>query len=504
MQNLTIYNADGTGKLASGRIGNFHSTEPGFGQRITRTNTAINRVYADNNGAVLWGTGSVPDIRGGLYRTLLNEDQTGGNIRVHALMGQLKSYDAFWNNEVVSAVHGRMELVRSAHALTFGGYGVSAAVMGIPSVSGAVTVNTNHVLAGVAAISDFRATLTQTGKTAGLFVGKYDTTNWSDATARTTWGYGLLIADSAAGTGISIGICATAGLAITGASATGISISGACTDGIKVSGICADGIDISGAATTTGLNISGNCVTGITIGTQTTAGITIGTATTGMTLTGTYTNGIDLTAATMTEGSDNALFSIGSYSAAKSVTLVTSGFYTPLQVNLLSAANPSSETIMSGSYIKTATTGNQANMNIVGETVRVTVNGNVAQAYGVQCHLTVSGACVAGTNANVCAGSFKTVVGAAMTATVNVMLLTYENATAAVVSGEKNMMTLDPTAAVTNIFQIYSTANATNFFGCAARAGFANGASKATQSGASAGSLKIVLGGTDFYIPYFT
>jgi hypothetical protein len=70
----------------------------GSGIVLTRsTNTAGNRVYTDDGGAVLYGTGSVPDIRGDLSRTLITINQTGGNIRVHALMGQLKSYDGYWN-----------------------------------------------------------------------------------------------------------------------------------------------------------------------------------------------------------------------------------------------------------------------------------------------------------------------------------------------------------------------------------------------------------------------
>ena len=217
--------------------------------------------------------------------------------------------------------------------------------------------------------------------------------------------------------------------------------------------------------------------------------------------TGKMSKGISLSSAVMAEGTDNALFCIGSYSSAKSVTLATNAFYVPFHINILSTANPAGgETIMSGTYVKAATTGNQADMNLVGETVRVTVGGNVAQAYGVQCHLTVSGACVAGTNANVCAGSFKTVVNAAMTATVNVMLLTYENATATVIAGEKNILTLDPTAAVTNYFMLYNTANATNLFAFQAAAACAAGASK---NGASTGSIKIVIGGTSYYIPYY-
>jgi len=167
----------------------------GSGINLQRaTYTAAFRVYSDDGGVVLTGTGSVPDIRGALSRTLLTIDNTGGNIRVHALMGHLKSYDGFWNGEQVNAVHGRMEIQdTSAASVVLGGYGITAAVGGTVCTTGTITVNTYHVLAGLAAIADIRATLTQTGKVVGVYVGKYDTTNWSDATSRANWGYGLYI-----------------------------------------------------------------------------------------------------------------------------------------------------------------------------------------------------------------------------------------------------------------------------------------------------------------------
>lgn len=192
-------------------LGVFNSTTAGYGYEIERaTSTAAMRVYADDGADVLYAAGSVPDLRAGLFRFLVTADQTGGNVRLHGLMGQLKAYCATatpgkWNGEVGFGVSGRFEAVRASGTQTFGGYGITAAVGGVSAISGAVTVDTNHVLAGVAAVSDFKATLTQTGKVAGLYVAKYDTTNWSDATARTTWGYGLLIQDSAVATGISIG-----------------------------------------------------------------------------------------------------------------------------------------------------------------------------------------------------------------------------------------------------------------------------------------------------------
>jgi hypothetical protein len=172
-----------------------NSNAVGSGVPLTRSGatTAGTRIYSDDGGAALYGSGSVPDIRGSLSRTLLSIDHSGGDIRVHALMGQLKAYNAMWNDEVVSAVHGRLEIVRASGTVTLGGYGVSAGVLSVIESSGAITVDTNHILAGVAALADFKATLTQTGMTVGVYVGKYNTAQWSDATARANWKYGLFV-----------------------------------------------------------------------------------------------------------------------------------------------------------------------------------------------------------------------------------------------------------------------------------------------------------------------
>jgi hypothetical protein len=200
------------------QVGKFHSTSVLRGIKVNRSVTAAFRVYADDGGAVIWGTGSVPDIKGMQSRYMLTEDNTGGNIRAFGLMGQLKAYDAKWNGEQVGAVYGRLELVRSATTMTLGDYGISAGGAFTVATSGAITVGTNHVLAGVVALADFRATLTQTGKTAAFMAAKYDTTNWSDTTARTTWGYGLYVPYGAAAVGFQIGdfvsAAATGGLTL--------------------------------------------------------------------------------------------------------------------------------------------------------------------------------------------------------------------------------------------------------------------------------------------------
>lgn len=203
------------------QMGKFHSTSVSRGIKVNRLVTAAFRVYGDDGGAVIWGSGSVPDIKGMQSRYMLTEDNTGGHIRAFGLMGQLKGYDAKWNTEQVGAVYGRLELVRSATTMTLGGYGISASGAFTVATSGAITVDTNHILAGVLALADFRATLTQTGKTAAFLAAKYDTTNWSDSTARTTWGYGLYVPPGAITTGaILIGTSSASPMLITSTGTT--------------------------------------------------------------------------------------------------------------------------------------------------------------------------------------------------------------------------------------------------------------------------------------------
>ncbi len=192
-------------KRAGIKIGNFSSTAAGNGIRIKSTRTGAVKIYGDDAGTVLWAAGSVPDLKTTQSRLMITTDQTGGHIRAFGLMGQLKSYDGKWNTEQVGAVYARLEIVRSAETLTLGDYGVSAGVAATVATSGTITISSRHILAGVAAISDFRATLTQTGKSVAFYAGKYDETNWSDSTARTVWGYGLYIEPLAVITAISVG-----------------------------------------------------------------------------------------------------------------------------------------------------------------------------------------------------------------------------------------------------------------------------------------------------------
>lgn len=230
------------------QFGLFSSTTQGAGLKVNRTDaTFAYRVNADDAGAVLWAAGSVPDIKASQSRLLLTKNNTGGKIRAHGFMGQLKAYDAFWNNEVVSALYGRLEIVRSAASVVLGGYGVSAGVLGVVAASGTITVDTNHVLAGVAAIADFRATLTQTGQTAAFYAGKYDATNWSDGTTRTIWKTGLLIPSGACTLPIDVN-----GAAI-GAAGRIAKLYGSCAAGNMTDGYGAVEIDLTLSGTLTGI-----------------------------------------------------------------------------------------------------------------------------------------------------------------------------------------------------------------------------------------------------------
>lgn len=194
-------------KITSGtadniKVGAFASTADGSGSVLSTTRTGCVRVYCDDGGVALGAAGSVPDLRAILARVLVTEDASANNIRLFPVMGHLKAYAAtgdvgVWNNEQVGGVHGYVELVRASGTATYGGYGITAGLMATLENSGVVTIDTNHVLAGVAAISKLTADMVQTGRVAGLYVGKYDATNWSDGTARANWGYGLLIDEDA-------------------------------------------------------------------------------------------------------------------------------------------------------------------------------------------------------------------------------------------------------------------------------------------------------------------
>jgi len=206
-------------------IGAFNSTTQGSGIPLSTTESGNFRVYSDDAGAAIVHAGAVGDTRGLLSRFLVTVDHSANDVRFSGAMGHIKSYDGIWGNEQVSGVYGYLEIARDSETVTLTDYGISAGSIACVENDGVVTIDTNHVLAGFAAISKITGDLTATGKTAGLLVTTYDTTNWSDSTARIDWEYGLYI-DSATVAGIEIADAPTTGLLISGACATGIKVTG--------------------------------------------------------------------------------------------------------------------------------------------------------------------------------------------------------------------------------------------------------------------------------------
>ena len=100
-----------------------------------------------------------------------------------------------------------------------------------------------------------------------------------------------------------------------------------------------------GAATsgTNGLLLSGAYTNSINLsGTATTHIVMSGAATTGVSITGTVSKGIDVTDGTLTQAWTNAWFACGSGngSSGDQHSVTTTGFYIPIQVNMVSIANP--------------------------------------------------------------------------------------------------------------------------------------------------------------------
>jgi len=120
-----------------------------------------------------------------------------------------------------------------------------------------------------------------------------------------------------------------------------------------------------------------------------------------ITSTASCANILDLTGATLTQAIDNAVFSFGSYSNAKSVTVTDD--YLPFQINIESVADASKWLI--AEYVKIAnSTADQPNMSFVCSAPRMTIAKDASAGYGVQSHVTIADADVTGFFK---AGSFK-------------------------------------------------------------------------------------------------
>ena len=233
-------------------------------------------------------------------------------------------------------------------------------------------------------------------------------------------------------------------------------------------------------------------------------------ATTGLSMTGTYINGIDFSNATLTQAVDNALFSIGSISGAKTVDIDAS--YIPFQIKLESTTNPGEQISMGAAYMSNAiTTLDQANLQLATLMVRTTLNYNCYDAYGVQSHLTVKGDSTANVNtANVTPGSFKLTVdsGKTLTASASGILVTMDGA--GTVTGEHSGIWVDAVAdcdyglrmSATGTLGagLYMTGDITYALNFGANgAGIVHGGAAAANV---AGYVKVKVGATAYRIPY--
>jgi hypothetical protein len=187
----------------------------------------------------------------------------------------------------------------------------------------------------------------------------------------------------------------------------------------------------------------------------------------------------------------------GSYITQKTIVSAASTYQMGCTGNVTTATNATSSGIQGG-YFKAQNTADTADVQLVGCATRVTIGGDVSSAYGIQSHLLVgTGTHTAGT-ANVTAASFKNTFTGNITATCNVLLLTSEGA--GTVTGEKNIMCMDATTAVTNGIMVYGTANFTNFLHFSAIAGCI---STNTATSTATHAIKISLNGTTKYIRLF-
>jgi len=213
-------------------VGAHSSATQGYGVSISVAKSAANRFYADDAGVVI-ATSSVPDVKNTLFRTLITADNSAYNLRLHSLMGQLKSVNGEWGDEQVSAVHGYLELTQTGGTITLQSYGVTAGVMATVETQGAFGVAVTHNLAGFAAVSKlgYSGTFTDNTNTSGLYVGIYDSTNWSDSPTLDKWNHGLYVQAAAVDKGIQIGeLSSVAQTGLTFVAATGTSALDVFTD----------------------------------------------------------------------------------------------------------------------------------------------------------------------------------------------------------------------------------------------------------------------------------
>jgi hypothetical protein len=210
-----LLHLDGT--TSKFQIGDFTGATSGTGTVVSGTNTAALKVFTDDGGAAIT-SGYL--VRAGWFRNL--QTYTGGNREQEACGVQGSIVSVAGTNRhnmcgVLGSYEARTSLIVDGQAASTDTWCQAGVIGRVGMSSGTLTLNTNGVLAGVAAMSNINTAVTQTytGEYAAFYAGAWANTD--------DWEIGLLIEDGKCTTGIDIGTCTT-GMTITGATGYAIDI----------------------------------------------------------------------------------------------------------------------------------------------------------------------------------------------------------------------------------------------------------------------------------------
>lgn len=190
------------GTAAKFRLGTFSGSTHGSGSVLSASNTASFRVYCDDGNAAI---GSGTFARAGVFRHL--QVYTGGNREQEAagVVGQIVSVAGTNRHNmcgVMGSYEARTSLTVDGQAATTDTWAQAAVIGRVGAANNILTIASNGVLAGVAAMSNVTTALAaNSGVYAGFYVGK-----WGGATGTDSWSHGIYIEPLAVDLAIQIGV----------------------------------------------------------------------------------------------------------------------------------------------------------------------------------------------------------------------------------------------------------------------------------------------------------
>lgn len=183
------------------RIGDFTGGASGTGSVVSASATAPLKVYADDGGAAI-GSGSL--VRAGWFRNL--QTYTGGNREQEAAGVQGSIVSVAGTNRhnmcgVLGSYEARTSLTVDGQAATTDTWCQAGVIGRVGAANNILTIASNGVLAGVAAMSNVTTALaSNAGVYAGLYIGK-----WGGASGTDSWGHGIYIQALAVDKAIQVG-----------------------------------------------------------------------------------------------------------------------------------------------------------------------------------------------------------------------------------------------------------------------------------------------------------